>query len=306
MGNVEFLDKGFERAIRKVIGTSQEWISSEDLKEINGILIAEGNRSGFGIPWHADSSAFQMTFPDLMFNVVDSENGKWELDLIYFSHIRTLHIYVPTEDLTFLSDFTNLRELYVENSKAQNWAFLQNLINLCFLYLRECTFHDLTPILDLYRNQERVPKSNELLHRLNEVRLSHLGLNYCGISDITPLAECKSIEDLNLSHNIISDISPLRTISSLYYLTLRYNQITDISPLRDLRWIYYINVRHNQISDISELSRMKSKNISRLFLGHNPINDYSPACQLRLVAQDIEGYREQYNKAKGWVSEMED
>lgn len=303
MGNVEFLDKGFERAVRKKIGTSQKWLSSEDLKEVNGILIADGDRSGFGIPWYADSSAFQMTFPDLMFNVADSENGKWELDLIHFSHIRTLHIYVPTEDLAFLSDFTNLKELYVENSKAKNWAFLQNLINLCFLYLRECSLHDLRPIRDLYRKQERLPKSKELLHRLIEPRLSHLGLNYCGISDISPLGECKSIEDLNLSHNIISDISPLRGISSLYYLTLRYNKITDISPLRDLGWIYYINIRHNQISDISELSRMKSKNISRLYLGHNPIKDYSPTYQLRLVAQDIEGYREQYYKAKGWDSE---
>ncbi|MBA9087287.1 hypothetical protein FHR92_003771 [Fontibacillus solani] len=237
MGNVEFLDKGFERAVRKKIGTSQERILSEDLKEIKGILIAEGDRSGFGIPWHADSSAFQMTFPDLMLNVADLD-GKWEQDLIHFSHIRTLHIYVPTEDLAFLSDFTDLRELYVENSKAQNWTFLQNLINLCFLYLRECSFYDLTPILDLYRNQVRVPKSNELLHRLNEPRLSHLGLNYCGISDISPLAECKSIEDLNLSHNIISDISPLRTISSLYYLTLRYFGIVSNEKQKYQSFVY--------------------------------------------------------------------
>lgn len=303
MGHIEFLDKGFENAVRKSIGVYTGPLSAEHLKTINGIVVSDEIRSSIEIPWQDDSSAFEMTFPNLMFHAADSENGRWKYDLAHFSHIATLHLNVPTEDLGFLQDFTKLKELYVKGSSTKDWTFLEHVSSLCYLHVRECKFHDLTPIRSLYRKQEGMPESPDLLQQLLDPKLRHLTLNYCGISDLSPLADCRSIEELNLSHNDISDIQPLKELKSLYHLTLRYNNITDISPLQDLRHIYGINVRHNQITDISQLSQMKS--IRRLYLGHNQIGDYSPAYQLKLVAQDIEGYKEHYYKAKGWIRDKE-
>jgi len=289
MEYIEFMDKGFEQAVRKVTNPSTEQLTLNDLKKIDGILVDQRNSSELMIPWHADSAAFQMRFPELMFNVDDSENGKWILDLRNFSHIKTLHLYVPTQELYFLSKFESLVELYVKDNETKDWSFIEQLKNLCFLYLRRCDIQDLTPIRTVCTYQNNKPQSEDLLTRLKDARLSHLGLIDCGISDISPLAECKTIEDLNLSHNEISDVKSLEGLFSLYYLTLRYNNLTDISPLGNLIGVYYMNVRHNQISDISALSHLKDKSLRRLFLGDNPIKDYSPSYQLRLVMHDIVG-----------------
>ncbi len=134
MGFIEFTDKGFEKVVREKLQLSERQLTAEDLLLFNGVLIADGYSDFIEIPWHSDSSAFQMTFPNLMFNAADSENGQWEPDLVHFSHIQALHLYVATENLKILKDFKNLRELYVKSSKTADWKFLRGLPCLSFFY----------------------------------------------------------------------------------------------------------------------------------------------------------------------------
>lgn len=104
--------------------------------------------------------------------------------------------------------------------------------------------------------------------------LDNLKLIDCGISDITPLAECDRFNELDLSRNNISDIRPL-VKASAFHLTLRYNDIEDLSPFKELkRELYYLNLRHNRISDISPLSKLKG--LRFLYLGHNKIKKDDP------------------------------
>ncbi|HHY71633.1 MAG TPA: leucine-rich repeat domain-containing protein [Bacillus bacterium] len=268
MGVVEFKDRGFERSVKELLNIKSERITAEDLSVVKGIMVTVGKASGFPIPWIGDSAAFSMIFPDITFNVNDSDNGQWIADMEHFVHIKSLHIYVPTINLSFLKGFYNLKELYVLGSDNKEWSFLQSLMSLRYLYLQNCSFSDLSPIGNLYIEQfkqhERERTEPNTFHIFNG--LEKLYLENCGISDITPLVDCKFINDLNLSHNEISDISPIKDISSLYYLTLRHNKISDINPLGEIEGIYFINIRHNQIKDISALKKHRSSNLSRLFL----------------------------------------
>lgn len=302
---IEFQDKGFEQAISKHFNISANRISEADLLAIEGIMVTNRPRSDFGvaipIPWSSDSTAFNMVFPNFTFDVSESTNGLWERDLQYFSHIKTLHVYVTTQSLSSLYGFVHLRELYVVDSNNRDWTFISTLISLDKLYVDKALFSDLTPLRDLCLKQKEEydrlkadPKSNQF-DLLFKRGLSCLSLKNCGISDIKPLADCQWVDDLNLSHNEISDISPLRGMLHLYYLTLRYNKISDISVLEHLTGIYLINLRHNQISNIEVFSGLRHGNLSRLFLEDNKIKDYSPLRYLRLVQHDIDQY-EKYRR----------
>lgn len=280
MGLIEFKDKGFEKVVKATLKTTARKLTKEDLLNIKGLLIADKQTNGFAVPWSADSSAYNMVFPNLMFSTSDSENGLWELDLAYFSHIKSLHLYSPTINLSFLAGFGDLNELYVEQSRVKDWSFIGGLLSLSNLYIVKCDFHDLEVIRELCLKQQEIVEieyaRGEGFKYAVVPRLSNLGLSYCGISDISPLAACKLISELNLSHNEISDLRPLTTMSSLYYVTLRYNKLIDVEPLKGLKRVYSLNLRHNQITDISALVKLKAKGLSRLYLDFNEIQDFSP------------------------------
>ncbi len=298
MDIIEFKDKGFEKVVRNFLNIKRGKVRKKDIASIVGLIVSNQpvtSEFAVSIPWYSYSSAFNMSYPRFMFDVNESCNGQWQYDLQHFSQLRTIHIYVPTKELTFLRNFSQLKELYVVGSENKDWTFIETLANLEYLYVRKCSFLDLTPIRDLCVKQIKQYETEKEKLELGRIDiffsgLSHLSLIDCDIKDITPLADCSFIDDLNLSHNQISDISPLRGISWLYYLTLRYNQITNIEPLMGLKDIYLINLRHNQISNIDVFTTLERGNLSRLFLGDNPITDFSPIQNIRLVAHDIEKY----------------
>lgn len=291
MDTVEFKDKGFESEVKRVLSISTEQVTLQDLSAIKGVLITSGPIGGISIPWTGDSDAYGMVFPNLLFNIDESQNGEWIKDLRYFTHIKSLHMYMPTQDLGFMRDFKKLKELYVTDSVEEDWTFLANLTDLRYLYVKNCSFQDLTPLHELHKKQEELYLDWKKVNKENSfyfARLQNVLLNYCGITDISPLATCKYISELNLSHNEICDLSPLKYISNLYYLTLRHNNIMDITPLSNIKRVYMMNLRHNCISDITVLENYNNSNLSRLFLGHNPITDFSPIRHLQLIQHDID------------------
>lgn len=292
---VKFQDKGFEKIVLAATG-GKDKVTPKLLSQISSISISEEPSSVFQVPWHG--STVNTFFPRFCFGIRYSENGKWIEELAnYFSHIKALHLEVPTSELSFLKDFTNLEQLCIEDSSNTDWSFLSGLLHLQNLHMVNCYFADLTPLQVLSIKQDVVIQ-HELEHGKNLKlviirRLQHLSLLDCKISDISPLAKCRFISDLNLSHNLISDLSPLAEMApALYYLTMRYNNITEVSPLRALRGTYLINLRHNHISDVSVFVHLTTEGyLSRLFLEHNKIEDFSELSTLRFVDSDFPRYR---------------
>lgn len=62
-------------------------------------------------------------------------------------------------------------------------------------------------------------------------RLKRLVITSSGLSDITPLAGAKSLEELNLRRNKISDISMLENLKNLRVLDVSQNKIEDFGPV---------------------------------------------------------------------------
>ncbi len=138
---------------------------------------------------------------------------------------------------------------------------------------------------------------------LADARFTTLDAHDLGISDLTGLEACISLTDLNLGMNQITDITSLSGLTSLVTLDIGvgvnpfemdvailffYNDgnfITDLSPLAglvNLEMLFLIG--NKSLTNIAALNTLDRLNT--LFLGSNPIVDYSP---LSDVADTLSG-----------------
>jgi internalin A len=268
VNSIKFLDKVFEESISGAVFKNNEKreLTRDDLLKIESILVADREINGIGIPWGSDADAFNTIFPQVFFNTNKSENGQWVADMQMFSHIQALFIYLPTDDLSYLKGFTSIKQLYITDCSCSDWSFIEDMVKLEHLYINRCNFSNLAPLSTLCKKQEKAHQEAKQKREKDLLKfplLTNLCMENCGITDISPLAHCRHIFDLNLSHNNISNLKPLAKLDCLYWLTLRYNQIEDIRPLSNMRGLYYLNLRHNNISDITILSSFETYYIGR-------------------------------------------
>ncbi|HNT88732.1 MAG TPA: leucine-rich repeat domain-containing protein, partial [Candidatus Hydrogenedentes bacterium] len=128
---------------------------------------------------------------------------------------------------------------------------------------------------------------------LSRPEFTQLDASELGITDLTGLEACTSLEELNLARNQISDLTPLSGLTSLIWLDLGkgvgffdddddpepvltgLNLVADISPLAGLTNLEYLSLMGNDLlTDISPIAAMSS--LAELNLSANPIADFSP------------------------------
>jgi Leucine-rich repeat (LRR) protein len=88
--------------------------------------------------------------------------------------------------------------------------------------------------------------------------LTYLDAGKMGLTDLSGIEACTSLQTLILWDNEISDISPLSTLPNLKYLFLGGNRIIDLSPLSTLPNLSELYIWNNEVSDLSPLSDMPS------------------------------------------------
>ena len=120
-------------------------------------------------------------------------------------------------------------------------------------------------------------EARKQIKECRETQSPFLGLNWCGISDLSQLpelSECTHLESLDLSDNRISDISFLSSLTGLQSLALSRNQISDISFLSSLTGLQSLTLSRNRISDISFLSSLTG--LQSLALRDNRLKEIPP------------------------------
>ncbi|MEK3686763.1 leucine-rich repeat domain-containing protein [Paenibacillus sp. FSL R10-2736] len=286
---LDFKDNGFKRAVMNALKVAENSLTQQDISKISGIVVSTSSEQALPIPWLLEGSSFGMRKPNLYFNVADSENCLWEEDLKLFKHISSLYLFVRVGDLGYLRHFTELRDFYVaKGSTTLDWSFLEETKQLTYLLLQEVSLKDLEMLRRLAESQdEEISTSKKTIFRRSG--LTCLRLAYCNIEDVSPLASCRWLTELDLSNNNISDFSSLLGLQHLYSLTLRYNSLSDLSFItKDCPSISYLNLRHNNIKDISPLVYMVG--VYKLYLGYNPIIDFKVLDQLKIRNHDVESY----------------
>lgn len=121
-----------------------------------------------------------------------------------------------------------------------------------------------------FRTESR--NGNMLLKDLSEtnfVKLKELNLQYCYISDISPLTSdvFKNLIFLNLQYNSIFDLSPLKQVKFLNIIEMYFglNKIIDISPLKNIpfKCLRFIGLAGNPITWDEETTKLYKNLLSK-------------------------------------------
>ena len=119
------------------------------------------------------------------------------------------------------------------------------------------------------------------------------------ITDISPLAECKKLEFLEIFTNDVSDLSPLAELENLEYLNIGNMPITDISPIFGLNKLKIVNCNMCQSLSQEQIDEFKALHPDTIFnyvwfinpkgTGWNFDDDGNPTERYQLLRRQI-GY----------------
>jgi serine/threonine protein kinase len=95
------------------------------------------------------------------------------------------------------------------------------------------------------------------INRLDDLRaminLRVVNLTGQSISDLSPLADCPSIINLNIHESPVTDVSPLASMPRLRFLYLQGSDIQDFSPFSEMRSLEHLFLGWTPLADISEM-----------------------------------------------------
>jgi len=181
-------------------------------------------------------------------------------------------------DLTPLSSLYALKTLYIDNNPVTDFTPLEKLSALRTLSMKgiritedqlaalkkalpNCAIYADTPV-------KSIPET-ELGGRTFRVDVTELSLGGAEIDDLTPLAECTALRDLDLRDNKITDISVLAGMKDLERLCLWNNQVSDFSALEELEKLRYLDADTNDIRLLEDLKNCTA--LEELWLNNNPL-----------------------------------
>ena len=186
-------------------------------------------------------------------------------------------------NLAPLSNLYLLKTLYIDGNPIADFSVLEKLTALRTLSMKDIRITD----TELAALQKALPNCkiycDEPTKDIPEITLggrtfrtdvAELNLGGLGITDISDLAECTELRNLDLRDNKISDLSPLSELTGLEQLCLWNNQVTDLSPLLGMCDLRYLDVDTNKVSDILVLSQLPK--LEELWLNNNELTCIEP------------------------------
>ena len=183
------------------------------------------------------------------------------------------------DDLRFLSELTGLRTLYLPDNRITDLNPLKSLPELRTLYLDRNPIIDLSPLAELpglstlslqgitvadyvlEDLQQSMPNCRIFCDSVTEQArpltlggaaftedVEVLDLSNRGITDISRLAYCLQLRDLNLEGNPVTALNTLSGLPRLTALNLANTGLTDadLDYLKTLQRLTYLNIEHNE------------------------------------------------------------
>lgn len=123
---------------------------------MRSVLIANEPGGGFGMPWKGDAPCFNFNIPreNIPANELDKIADK--------SEITTLVIGVDLADYSFVSEFSNLKQLYIYSGDTlTDISFIKPLVKLRQLYIAASHIASLEPLEELVTEKARLLAESE-------------------------------------------------------------------------------------------------------------------------------------------------
>ena len=277
-------DEGFREKVRYGIGIVEEDSPEEVLQKLENCESIVLKEATYG---NAINSLDSLSLlPNLKKLVVDID--KWDDSVIadftpiaQLSRLEQLYInYEKDEqiDLSFLGEMHTITELFLTRCKIADSSFLEEMPQLRCLSLYETPVEDLAVLEKLPELVELSLSGNENAKHIEAVgtltKMQDLGIQYCGIEDISFLSGLTDLRGVNLNGKSIADITPLAGLDKLERLGLSENRISDISVLGNMTNLFDLALDGNEIQDISVLAKLP--HLNQVGISDNQIEDLSP------------------------------
>lgn len=277
-------DEGFRERVRYGIGIEEEDSSEivlQKMESCESIVLREAPH-GNGI----DSLESLSLLPNLKQLVIDID--QWDDSVIMdftpiaqLSKLEELYISYDKDEqieLSFLAGMPTITGIFLTYCTIEDFSFLEKMPQLQRLSLYETPIEDLAVLEKLPELIELSLAGNENAKNMEAVgtlaKMQDLGLQDCGIEDISFLSGLTELRGVNLNGNSITDITPLAGMGQLERLGLSENEIRDISALKNLNHLFDLALDGNEIRDISALAGLSRLN--QVGLSDNQIEDLTP------------------------------
>ena len=132
--------------------------------------------------------------------------------------------YLRTDDIGFIPSNKNLR---VRDDELENLKYCEGLIavDLGHTGLGNLSWVTGTPHLKYLIVGDGNVFNESITHLSCLKELEFLEIFMCPVSDISPLAECTSLKDLNLSETYVREVEPLTKLTNLEHLWMLNNHL---------------------------------------------------------------------------------
>ncbi|MCE9598850.1 MAG: leucine-rich repeat domain-containing protein [Spirochaetia bacterium] len=213
----------------------------------------------------------------------------------------------PITDLLPIAALTGLEELRLGWMLADvDLALLAPLVHLKSLNVSHISGFDRLP-MENFPEMERFTAAYSSLTNTSAARIctmrkiKYLNLYNNQLSDVSFLADCPYLEELDLTENLLIDAGQFGSLtslkkltlwgnqivtlqgisgaSSLEYLVLAYNRLTSVEGLGGLQKLSALEISYNQIGSLDPLADLK--NLESLGAGDNPFESLSPLGHLK-------------------------
>jgi Leucine-rich repeat (LRR) protein len=190
----------------------------------------------------------------------------------------------PTKDVTPLEALTGLEALDLSGTQVSSLMPLAKLPALVSLSLGSQD----VPLRDTYNLILGPQASSSWAERLEDYGTKPVRFQAAPVSDISPLADMPSLQELDLSHTDIADLSPLAGLAALRILDLDHTPVKDVNPLADLPELKMLELDNTAVEDVTPLSGLTA--LEWLDISRTEVSNLAPLSDLdALRVLEIEG-----------------
>ena len=177
-------------------------------------------------------------------------------DLDGRSQLRKLEC-IPMPDITVLSEFPNLEEVFIWNESFTSIQQLPLSASLRELRIRNPKLTSLVG-LDRFTQLESLSFSEVQFESLNQIPanlpLKKLKvLSNSRLENLQGIGRFKNLKNLELESNSVSDISEIHQLLKLETLYIGREPVVDLSPLQNLALLEVARFRYSKTKDFSPL-----------------------------------------------------
>jgi len=216
--------------------------------------------------------------------------GIKKLETIDISGIQDIRSLSP------LSELSDLKAVYCQNTLISNLSPIRNLnklesleisetpvlsldplhysVSIQKLFFSYTLVNDLSPIsglTDLREIECSGNRINNLEHLEGLENLVLLDCNGTQVHNLSPLAALAKLEQLDISWTTVEDLSPLSGLTKLKYLNIENTSVTSLDPLQNCKALEIVRISTTDIQTLEPLEGLD--NLKKIYCDNTQITN---------------------------------